>query len=265
MPALGPGTSADLARPAQPALDPNILAAFSDPLALEVFSSVTSRAVPATATAIAELLVDDRELIAGRLAALEGWKLLERVSDPSGAAAEPTFRATREALLTDEEWAQLVPGDRRRVLTPLLEMVTARIWSAFDRGGFDAPDVHVSRVPAELDREGYEEMVALGAELLERAREIQVGVVQRRAEGGAEAAPIKTELVFLHFLRHDGRTAPPAGAGDDLLERAFATSEDVADGLALAQPDWQSVAARAREMAALAERLGAAAPAPDAP
>lgn len=255
MPASASGTRADQAHSAQPGLDPRILAAFRDALAVEVFGAVTSRAVPATGSAIAELLGVSPAEVEERLASLERWNLVERVS--AEPAAEPTYRAMREALITDEEWAQLAPADRRQAFAGLLETISARIWEAVERGGFDAHDAHVSRVPADLDTEGYEDMARLGAETLERAREIQAAVVQRRAEGTADGDGIKTELVFLHF-RRDGQATPPPEAIAELRESAFEASEDVTDALAGEDPDWQSLAVRARELAALAERLSAA-------
>lgn len=254
MPASAPGPRADQAHLAQPALDPRILAAFRDATAVEVFGAVTGRSAPVPLAEIVELVGAERAAVEERLESLESWGLVERTSEGD----DPAYRATREALITEAEWAQLAPEHRRQAFTWLLEAISARVWEGVESGGFDAPDAHVSRVPVDLDREGHEAVAQLGAELLERVGEIQAEVVQRRAEGTAEHDGIRSELVFLHY-RRDGEPAPQDLA--ELREAAFDASEEVCDRLSEADPDWAALAARARELATLAERLSAASPA----
>jgi hypothetical protein len=250
-------------RSGQP-VDHRLVEALSgDAPTIEMFGALATRIVPGTATALSDYLGLAREEVEGRLASLERHGVIEPVTAP-GAGGEAAYRTVRDALITDEEWAQFTPGQRRRMYMAVLSILNARIWSALENGGFDAHDTHVSCLPTDLDRRGYEDMVALTLDTLERARDIQAAVVQRRAEGAAEEDAIKAELMILHFRRTGGEDAAPPEPARDLRERVYDAGEDVADAVSLETPDWQALAAAARELAVLAQRLAATAPVPAA-
>ncbi len=122
---------------------------------------------------------------------------LVRTEHRRGAVAH-FYRPTSRAFLSDEQWAALPVGIRRRLVTQTLGDVMSDAREAAHGEGFDGDDVHVSRTLLELDDEGYAEIVALLNSTLDRVREIQAGSQSRLA--GAEATQ-HTLLGLLHFHR----------------------------------------------------------------
>ena len=227
--------------------------ALADACALEVLSALTTRAVPVPATpaAIAELIAAAPADVEQALALLERSDLVEIARRaPDG---QPAFRATRDFFITDHEWAQVPPDVRRRFLVGLLEKMHDRVWAAVPRGGFDAPDVHVSWVPADLDRQAYDDVARAAAEFLERVRTAQADAVQRRADAAGDGEALRTDIMVLHFLRGgEATTAVQPEAG---RERIYGLVEDLTDGVAAEDPDWAALAPEARELAALVQQL----------
>ena len=153
-------------------------------------------------------------------------------------------------------WARLSVPTRRRLTAIGLDAIDERIQTSLGAGGFDADDSHVSWLPADLDREGYEDMVRLTLETLERVREIQAAVADRRADGSSDGETIRTDFVMLHFDRGHGPSAPPPEEVDALREEVFDVVDEVAAEVPEEQPNWRAVAARGRELVRLALRLG---------
>lgn len=130
---------------------------------------------------------------------------LVRTEHRRGAVAH-FYRPTTRTFLTDEQWAGLPLGIRRKIVAQTLSDVMADARTAIEGEGFDHDRVHVSRTELELDDEGFEAMVELLTRTLDRALEIQGETMNRRAAAGPEAAasappPHRTLLGLLHFHR----------------------------------------------------------------
>lgn len=227
--------------------------ALADPLRADIFDALTGLVPSATADQLAEMLGQPAADVQRALAMLEGCDLVEPIAEAGEATGAP-YRATRQGFISDEEWAEFPPALRRRLLARLLDKMHERIRAAVGTGGFDAPDVHVSWFPTDLDGLGYQDLVALLAETLNRARDIQVAAVQRRADGTADELEVKTSLMIVHFL--DGLGGPDAEdqASAPLLKRVFSLSEAIAEEVPRDAPDWHRIAESATALAALARR-----------
>ena len=236
--------------------DPRRMAeALAEPLRADIFDTLCGWMPDATAGQIAEFLGVAQEQVAREIAVLQECDLVEPLGDAHARPGDtPAYRATHDGYISDEEWEEFPPELRRRLLARMLEKMNERIRAAIGTGGFDAPDVHVSWLPTDLDGLGYQDMSQLLVETLNRAREIQVAAVQRRAEGVADEVEIKTSLMIVHFL--DGLGGPD---GDDrrsatLLKRVFALTETIAEEVPSEAPDWHRIADSATALAALARR-----------
>lgn len=238
----------------------DIVEALGHPLRSEIFEGLTSWLGTATVAELAEFAGAGIEEVAQHVAVLERSDLVEPISARGDApAAETAYRATREPLVDEEEWAAFPPAVRRRLVTRSLEKLEERLWAAIPRGGFDGADVHVSWVPTELDERAYAEMSALLRETLERAFAVHAESVQRRADGTLEGDEVRTELVMMHFRREGTHATPPSTAASAAArERLYALTDDIASEIPGDAPDWARIAGRARELAAVAERYGRA-------
>jgi DNA-binding transcriptional ArsR family regulator len=122
---------------------------------------------------------------------------LARIEHRRGAVAH-FYRPTSRALLTDEQWAGLPLGIRRRLVAQTLADMMGDAREAAGTEGFDHARVHVTRTELELDEEGFDAIVDLLNSTLDRALVIQAETRARLAGGDGEH---RTLLGLLHFHR----------------------------------------------------------------
>jgi DNA-binding transcriptional ArsR family regulator len=228
--------------------------ALSDPLRADIFDVLAGWLKTATVQQIAEFLGESPDDVSRELAVLEASKIVEPLADePARPGDSPPYRTTHDGDFSDEEWAEFPPALRRRIFARLLDKMNVRIRSALGKGGFDPADVHVTWMPMDLDGLGYNDMSRLLGETLGRAQDIQVEAVERRVAGTADDVEVRSSLMMVHF--HDAAAAL-AEAEDPrpLLAQIFALADDIADEVALDEPDWQRLAESATALARLARR-----------
>jgi DNA-binding transcriptional ArsR family regulator len=124
---------------------------------------------------------------------------LARTEHRRGAIAH-FYRPTARAFLTDDQWAGLPIGIRRKLVVQTLSDAMGDARHAADHGGFDHDHVHVTRTPLELDDEGFAALVELVNATLDRALEIQAES-RGREIGRPETELHRTLLALLHFHR----------------------------------------------------------------
>jgi DNA-binding transcriptional ArsR family regulator len=123
-------------------------------------------------------------------------------------ALEHYYRAMMRPFFNDSEWARIPLSTRRAIHDQHLRRIWNDVASAAANGGFDDTRAHVTWTPLDLDEQGYEDVVEVLGEALERLLEIQADCAARQVESGDGApAPIATEVVMLHFGR-DGHAGP---------------------------------------------------------
>ena len=227
--------------------------ALSDPLRADIFDVLAGWMHSGTVRQIAQFLDQPADAVSRELAVLEASDLVEPLADAAaGRDDSPPYRATRDGVFDDEEWAEFPAELRVRFHARLLDKMHARIRSALANGGFDAPDVHVSWIPTDLDGLGYQDVARLLVETSQRAQDIQVAAVERRREGSADDEVIRSSIMLVHFLDESAPRAeePPA----PLLERVFELTEAIAEEVPRKAPDWHRIADSATALAALARR-----------
>ncbi|MDX6587228.1 MAG: hypothetical protein QOI31_1701 [Solirubrobacterales bacterium] len=115
-------------------------------------------------------------------------------------AIEHFYRAIARPEISDEHWAQLPISVRRTLFDDTIQDIWDHLVEAAGEEGLDDEQSHVSWVPLDLDQLGYQDVVALLGETLERVMAIQAEVKERAStEGAAEAH--RTEVAILHFHR----------------------------------------------------------------
>ena len=232
--------------------------ALADPLRADIFDALCGWLPNATVGQLAEFLGQEPSAVAREVAELEAFDLVEPLAN---AAAHPgdsaPYRATGDGYISDEEWAEFPPELRRRLLARVLDKMQERIRAALGAGGFDAPDVHVSWLPTDLDGLGYQDMVSLLVETLNRARDIQVAAVQRRADGVADDDEVKSSVMLVHFL-DDAATGAPEEPSRSTVMQMFALMEAIGEEVPNEAPDWHRIAESATALAALARRRASA-------
>ncbi len=127
-------------------------------------------------------------------------------TEPRRGAVEHFYRATERAFFSASDWKKIPASARKGISGSILETIGHDATEALMAGTIDKrTDSHVSRTPLIVDEKGWAEIVALLADTLNRAIEIQEEAAARLSEEKTE--PIDTRLAILHF------ESPEAGPG----------------------------------------------------
>jgi len=118
------------------------------------------------------------------------FELIELVDERQvRGATEHIYRAIARPMLTDEEWAELSLSERRDVSRFGIQLIMGDAMVAEEAGAFDARiDRHLSRVPLEVDEQGWQELRAINEERLERIMEVQAASAERIANSDDKAS-----------------------------------------------------------------------------
>ena len=124
-------------------------------------------------------------------------ELAETVS--KRGAKEHIYRLARSPVISAEAWSELTPKMRLPVTMTNLRMISNDLARSLGAGLFDElPDVHLSRSPLKLDREGWAEVVALLEQTLDEVIEIGARNSERLEASGEP--PTTATVAIMHFL-----------------------------------------------------------------
>ena len=130
---------------------------------------------------------------------------------PVRGAIEHFYRGTMRPFLDDTHWAQLPLATRRTIFAQKLEQIGEHVTAAAMANGFDRVETHVSWTPLQLDEQGWHEMADVLVRVLEEAARIEAESLERLAEAGESAEPIRSEVAIEHFERAPKEPQDPAG------------------------------------------------------
>lgn len=130
---------------------------------------------------------------------LRDSKCIELVkTEPRRGAVEHYYRATRPAMVADEEWAKLPESTRQDISATVLQTIIGATAGSLQVGTFDKrADRHLSWMPMQLDEQGWKELTAMLAEALEAAERIRAASAERLSS--AEEPGLSTMVAMLGF------------------------------------------------------------------
>ena len=176
-------------------LDERLAKALSHPLRQRILEYLNTQGVSSpneVATALGVRLTN----LSYHVRILRELDCLELVrTEQRRGAIEHYYRATARPWLSDDEWAALPLSFRRKTLGRTVGQIFESASAAVTTGGFDAPDVHVSKVKLRLDEEAWRELGDILDGVLEGAIRLQAETVER---DGAEDHP-STQLALMLF------------------------------------------------------------------
>jgi len=124
-------------------------------------------------------------------------------TEPRRGAVEHFYRATERAFLSDEDWAKIPLSARKGITGAIVGTIGEDVGRAMVEGTIDKrTDTHISRTPLLLDEQGWSDLTAILADLLERANTIQSESAARLNKDKGES--INTKLAILHFETPSG-------------------------------------------------------------
>lgn len=171
--------------------------AFAHPLRVQILIILNERV--ASPNLLSQELDRSLNLVAYHVRVLEKYDCIELVDTKQRrGATEHFYRATRRQFFSDSEWARLPESLRPGLSGAILKAVFDDVDEAVAQETFDQDDDrHLSRTPMVVDRQGWDETVALLNETLDRVLSIQARASERLAGSGDEGMLSKVEI--MHF------------------------------------------------------------------
>lgn len=175
--------------------------AFAHPLRVEILIILNERV--ASPNLLAQELGQSLNLVAYHVRVLERYDCIELVDTKQRrGATEHFYRATRRQFLSDAEWSRMPEILRPAISGAMLKSVFQDIEEAVRSGTLDeVEDLHLSRTPMVVDKQGWSDVGSLLGKTLDRLLEIQAECAARISDGDGQAIPSKVEM--LHFKSPD--------------------------------------------------------------
>jgi len=172
--------------------------AFAHPLRVQILIILNEKV--ASPNMLSQELDQSLNLVAYHVRVLEKYDCIELVDTKQRrGATEHFYRATRRQFLTDSEWARMPENLRPGLAGAMLKSVFEDLEAASNSGTLDqVDDLHLSRTPMVVDKQGWADVSDLLRQTLDRVLEIQAEASQRIAEGNDEAG-ILSKVHILHF------------------------------------------------------------------
>jgi DNA-binding transcriptional ArsR family regulator len=162
-----------LAKQGPDLIDPRLAKALEHPIRIEILTVL--REGPSSPTRIQRELENvSLNLVAHHMKVLKELGFVELVETVRRRGAkEHIYRVARSPVISNEAWDELAPKMRTPITATVLRLISNDLARSLGTGLFDAiPDVHLSRSPLKLDREGWSEVVALLTQTLDEVSEI---------------------------------------------------------------------------------------------
>jgi hypothetical protein len=171
--------------------------AFAHPLRVQILIILNERV--ASPNLLSQELDQSLNLVAYHVRVLEKYDCIELVDTKQRrGATEHFYRATRRQFLSDSELARLPDSLRPGLAGAVLKSVFDDIEEAAKAGTLEeVDDLHISRTPMVIDKQGWSEISDLLAGTLERVLEIQTEASERMAS--SEEPSILSKVQLLHF------------------------------------------------------------------
>ncbi|HEX5990477.1 MAG TPA: helix-turn-helix domain-containing protein [Solirubrobacterales bacterium] len=179
--------------------------AFAHPLRVQILIILGEKV--ASPNMLAQQLDQSLNLVAYHVRVLEKYDCIELVDTKQRrGATEHFYRATRRQFLSDDEWSRMPAGLRPGMAGAMLKSVFEDIEAASKSGTLDeVEDIHLSRTPMVVDKQGWSDVSTLLKSTLDRLLEIQTEASERIATGEEEGILSKVHL--LHFKSPDSNSA----------------------------------------------------------
>jgi hypothetical protein len=180
--------------------------AFAHPLRVQILIILGEKV--ASPNMLAQQLEQSLNLVAYHVRVLEKYDCIELVDTKQRrGATEHFYRATRRQFLSDDEWSRMPTNLRPGMAGAMLKSVFEDIEEASKSGTLEqVEDLHLSRTPMVVDKEGWDEVSTLLKSTLDRLLEIQAEASQRIA--ASEEPGILSKVHLLHF-----KSPSPSGGG----------------------------------------------------
>jgi DNA-binding transcriptional ArsR family regulator len=195
----------------QPAIDQRIMKALSHPLRVRMLTLLNQKV--ASPSELAEELDEPLGNVSYHMRFLADLNMVKLVrTEPRRGAVEHYYEALEPPLVSDNDWVQLPVSLRRALSDSTLGHIANDLQGAARGGGFDRPNMRLTRSSLLLDQQAWDELSELLADVVKRTRKIQEQSNKRRK--GADAPAIPTALVLMQFESAAAGSSSDDSAGE---------------------------------------------------
>jgi DNA-binding transcriptional ArsR family regulator len=136
----------------------------------------------------------------GILEKLECVQLVKTDRTSGGKVIAHHYRAVEWLWLDRDSWQEVDPQEQPAVTMTILRSMSEDLSQALLAGTIDEGENHISRTPVVLDAAGYEQLITLLTDTLDRVVELEAESADR-LEAGAEQ--ITTTVHLVQFISPD--------------------------------------------------------------
>jgi DNA-binding transcriptional ArsR family regulator len=161
--------------------DPRLVKALAHPLRVSILSALEHRT--ASPSQLAEELDVPLPNLSYHIRMLVQLDLLKLVKTrPRRGAIEHYYQAKGPAMVTDKAWGAVPTLVKEAMVAASLKQVGELVDGAAARGGFDAPEAHLSRQAVKLDEKGWKELAKKMEVLFKDVQRVQADSEKRRKD-----------------------------------------------------------------------------------
>jgi DNA-binding transcriptional ArsR family regulator len=187
------------------ALNSTLGAIVAHPLRTRCLTVLSDRT--ASPTELAQELGEDVGNVSYHVKQLLKMEAIELVRErPVRGAVEHFYRAIQRPLLSEDDYNDLTVEQRLRFARLVLQFSVADAATAIDSESLgQRANHHVTRLPVQVDEQGWQELSDLHAEMLHRSIEIETASAGRMSDGGATSIPARVISMFFEMPPREQR------------------------------------------------------------
>ena len=233
--------------PAQTGIATQYVKALANPLRLGIVATLADR--PCDAEALADHLEASEAVVKRHMRALERMGLV-RVAD----SERRTYELAREPVFWEQAWDELPIPSRRSAAATMLTQMHAQAAAAVDAGGFDRPDMLLTRTTLPATAQRWGETSKLLAATLRRLGELsEASGADAAGDSHAQATVVLMLFTNGDQLAPDCEDPPQPFAEEEARERIYELVEELTESMAGLDPSpFGRVAAMAEELRLIA-------------
>jgi hypothetical protein len=180
------------------ALNSTLGAITAHPLRTRCLTVLTERT--ASPNELAQELGEDVGNVSYHVKQLLKMEAIELVREqPVRGAVEHFYRSIKRPMLSAEDYLHLSVEERLRFARLVLQLSVADAATAIDSKSMgQRHDHHVSRLPIQIDEDGWKELSDLHAEMLQRAIEVEAASAKRMNDD-PDAVGIPARVISMFF------------------------------------------------------------------
>ena len=178
--------------------DPRYVKAMSHPLRIRILAILGERT--ASPNQLAGWLGATLGTTAYHVRVLDSLGLIELADETRRrGAVEHHYRATARPMVSAEAWSAVPGVAKQAAVGSSLRIIDEYAQLSAAAGGFDRPESHLSRTRVQLDAEGWEQLLNVTLEYVERVESIERAALERMESAPHTGERSEATVVVMNF------------------------------------------------------------------